>query len=121
MAESVGLMHATPIGETAARVRVTTHKLYELESQRLTSEIDAYLTKGEIRSVLLDLSDVEYISSAGLGALITIGKKVSEHGGRYALANVSSETLKVIKLTRLDKLLKIVKDDAKGEKYVTQR
>jgi len=118
MSDAVGLMHTTELGSGAARVRVTTHKLYEMESHRLTSEIEAYLTKGVVRSVLLDLKDVEYISSAGLGALITIGKKVEEHGGRYALANVSDETLKVIKLTRLDKRLKIVKDDSKGEKFV---
>lgn len=120
MPESAGLIHATELGESAARVRITTHKLHEYESQRLSSEVDAYLENSGTASVLLDLEEVEFISSAGLGVLITIGKKVDAKGGRYALTNVSDEVLKVLKLTRLDRHLKIMKDDAKGVKFVTK-
>jgi anti-sigma B factor antagonist len=59
------------------------------------------------RKVLIDFRHVEYLSSAFLGTLITLNKKIHEAGGQLALSNLDPQLQEVFQLTRLDKLLKI--------------
>lgn len=59
-------------------------------------------------SLLLDLGEVRYVSSAGLGALIAFHRKVRAAGGRFALANTTHAVREVLTLTRLDKLLDVL-------------
>lgn len=57
--------------------------------------------------IVLDFANVEYLSSAALGKLITMDKKVKSIGGKLRLCNIRSDILEVFKITRLDKLFTI--------------
>ena len=59
------------------------------------------------KKILLDFSNVEYLSSAALGKLITMHKKVQAAKGKLRLCNIRAEILPVFTLTRLDKVLDI--------------
>jgi anti-sigma B factor antagonist len=59
------------------------------------------------RNLLLDFRKVEYLSSAVLGTLITLNKKVNAAGGRLELHNVSRQFYEVFQCTKLDKLFKV--------------
>src|SRR5262245_65958006 len=54
--------------------------------------------------IILDFTNVEYLSSAALGKLITMDKKVKASGGKLRLCSIRSDILEVFKITRLDKL-----------------
>lgn len=56
------------------------------------------------KSLVLDLKDLEYISSAGLRQLVAAHKKVS---GNLLLRNVRPEILDVLKMAGFDKRLHI--------------
>ncbi len=60
--------------------------------------------------IILDFSLVEYLSSAALGKLITMNKKVESAGGVCALCNIQKDILDVFKITRLDKVLTLCGD-----------
>lgn len=57
--------------------------------------------------LLLDFRNVEHLSSAALGMLITLNKQLSERQGRLVLANIHPQIYEVFKITRLNKLFNI--------------
>jgi len=64
--------------------------------------------------LLLDFSNVEYLSSAALGKLIMLDKKVKAAKGALRLAGIRREILEVFRITKLDKLFKIYDNKAKA-------
>lgn len=61
--------------------------------------------------LLLNFSNVEYLSSAALGKLITLNKKVQGVSGRLALCNIDPQIYEVFKITNLDKLFQIFEEE----------
>ena len=57
--------------------------------------------------MVLDLSEVMLLASAGLGALLTINKACKAGGGSLAIFGTSDEIVGVLKITKLDKVLQI--------------
>lgn len=57
--------------------------------------------------LLLDFRNVEHLSSAALGMLITLNKQIGERQGRLVLANIHPQIYEVFKITRLNKLFNI--------------
>ncbi len=58
--------------------------------------------------MVLDLSVVEYMSSAGLGRLVACLKKARAGGGDLVLARVRSEIHELLDLMKLTQIFKIV-------------
>ena len=63
------------------------------------------------RKVLLNFGNVEFLSSAALGKLIALHKKLQAVGGRLILCNIDPEIYEVFEITRLDKFFNIRKED----------
>jgi anti-sigma B factor antagonist len=63
------------------------------------------------RKLLLNFGNVEYLSSAALGKLITLNKKLQAAGGRLILANIDPQIHEVFEITKLDKFFNIQKDE----------
>ena len=61
--------------------------------------------------LLLNFSNVEYLSSSALGKFITLNKKVSKAGGRLILCNIAPQIHEVFEITKLDKLFNIQKEE----------
>jgi len=71
------------------------------------------LVEDENRSkLLLNFSTVEFLSSAALGKLITLDKKVKAHGGKLKFSNIRPEIYEVFAITKLNKLFDIKEDEA---------
>lgn len=62
------------------------------------------------RKVLLNFGNVEYLSSAALGKLITLNKKLQSAGGRLILCNIDPQIYEVFEITKLHKLFNIHKE-----------
>src|SRR5881394_3105649 len=60
------------------------------------------------KKLLLNFGNVEYLSSAALGKLITLNKKVNAVGGKLILCNIDPE---VYEVTKLNKLFNIQKEE----------
>jgi anti-sigma B factor antagonist len=56
---------------------------------------------------MIDFSNVEYLSSAVLGKLVAIHKKVQEGKGQLKLACIKPAIKEVFKITKLDKVFDI--------------
>lgn len=57
--------------------------------------------------ILLDLSDVDFLDSSGLGLLVTAHRKASEHGWAFGVASAGSAVTRVFELTRTTRMLNI--------------
>lgn len=65
---------------------------------------------GEGVRVLVDLSEVDYISSIGVHMLITSANSVDSRGGKLALLNPQPTVLDVLDLTGILQLIPIYSD-----------
>ena len=63
------------------------------------------------KRLLLNFGNVEYMSSAALGKLITLNKKVQASGGKLVLCNIDPQIREVFEITKLDKLFLICGDE----------
>ena len=66
------------------------------------------------KKLLLNFVNVEYMSSAALGKLITLNKKIQGVGGRLVLCNIDPQIREVFEITRLDRLFVIRADEQEG-------
>lgn len=66
------------------------------------------LEQGE-RKLLVDFSNTGYIDSSGLGALVSLSKKIRESGGELKLAGLNEDLMTLFELTKLDTLFTIVR------------
>ena len=65
------------------------------------------------RRVLMDLTQVGFIDSTGLGALVTCLKLLGKHG-ELALCGLSDPVLSLIRLTRMDRVFHTYPSRAEG-------
>ncbi len=91
-------------------------RLNMVAAPRLRSAIDRMLEDGSTRLVL-DLADVSFMDSSGLGAVITGLKRARQAGGDLRLAAAGEQVQTVMRLTNLDRVLRphaTVQDAANG-------
>ena len=55
----------------------------------------------------VDLSAVDSLSSAGLGLLVSLHRRLVRSQGRLVVANAADHVLELLQLTRLDTLLDV--------------
>ncbi len=74
--------------------------------QELKTMVQDGLDRGE-RKFLIDCSQTAYIDSSGLGALVTLSKKVREVQGELRMAGLNEDLRALFELTKLDSLFPI--------------
>jgi anti-sigma B factor antagonist len=78
-------------------------------SPALAARFHEEITAGRVKLVG-DLAGVEYMSSAGLRALLETVKEARQHGGDLRLAAVRPDVLRVLDLSGFTKILKLYDD-----------
>ncbi len=89
--------------------------IIQLES---VTDFDLSALEGDLRTaatahswkLAVDMSRVMLLGSAGLGLLLNIRKEATNHKGKFVLFGLSPELMGVMKATKLNTLLTIVKD-----------
>lgn len=75
--------------------------------QELKNLVHEALDRGGRRFVI-DCTRTGYIDSSGLGALVSMSRKVRETGGELRLAGLNEDLRALFELTKLDTLFRIV-------------
>src|SRR5215475_29688 len=107
-------LEVEPIGDVTVVNFVDRKILDEQNIQVIGEQLFSLVDEEGARKVLLNFSNVEYLSSAALGKLITLNKKLQGVGGRLILCNIHPQIYEVFEITRLNKLLNIRKDEQEG-------
>jgi anti-sigma B factor antagonist len=74
--------------------------------QELKDLVQAALDRGD-RRMLIDFSRTGYIDSSGLGALVSLSKRIREAGGELRLSGLNEDLRSLFELTKLDTLFAI--------------
>ena len=97
--------------ENATIVTFTDEKiLEEKDIQALQESVMSVIEQAERINLILAFGNVRFLSSAVLGLLIRISKKVYEHDGQLRLCNISPKIYEIFKITRLTKIFDIYED-----------
>ena len=89
-------------------VRFRDHKIVEdINIQQLGLELFRLVEVDNRDKLLLNFSAVDFLSSAALGKLITLDKKMKAHGGTLKLSNIRPEIYEVFTITKLTRLFDI--------------
>jgi|CXWL01.1.fsa_nt_gi anti-sigma B factor antagonist len=81
--------------------------LDEMCIHEIQEELAALVSKQQGGNLLLSFRNVDHLSSAALGMLITLKKKVEENQGQLKLSDINPQIFEVFRITRLNKLFDI--------------
>jgi len=80
-------------------------------SNQLKEEIKNLLSKKEkIKKIILDLSQVFHLDSAGVGVIISLFRFIRKKGGSLVAVNLNEQVRKVFKITKMEKIIPIVEN-----------
>ncbi len=81
--------------------------LEELSIQEIGDELQRIVAAEPGIRMLLNFQNVDHLSSAALGMLINLNKKVKEQSGALRLSDINRQIFEVFKITRLNRVFDI--------------
>jgi len=81
--------------------------LDEANIEQIGREIEQCIDASPKPQLVIDFSNVEHLSSAALGKLITLNSRVRSRGGGLRLAQIDPQIYEVFTITKLDQLFEI--------------
>jgi len=96
----------------ATIVTFTDEKILEEKDIKALQESIMYVIESASGGInlILDFGNVRFLSSAVLGLLIRVSKRIYEHDGKLRLCNINPKIYEIFKITRLTKTFDIYKD-----------
>jgi anti-sigma B factor antagonist len=70
--------------------------------------VNAMIDELDRPQLLLDFGNVDHLSSAALGMLINANIRIKQKNGEFRLCDIKPQILEVFKITKLDKLFRIL-------------
>ena len=80
---------------------------YPFDPQAIPTDLNDIINDGFARgktNVILDMGNIPWINSKGLGTLVMLYHAVKGHGGTLVLARPVPEVLKLMETTQMDKI-----------------
>lgn len=81
--------------------------LDEEQIKELREAIEAVIEKNGDKKLILNFVNVKFMTSAVLGLLVRVHKKVIERSGKLQLSNLDSNLRRVFEITQLTKIFDI--------------
>ncbi|MFW6044447.1 MAG: anti-sigma factor antagonist [Planctomycetota bacterium] len=100
---------------------LTSRILDQSNVQQLGEEFDALVKDDRLDKIVLDFNNVHYMSSAVMGKLVGLHKKVQEADGELRLCNISQEILEIFEIMRFDDLFEICEDENEAASELMER
>jgi anti-sigma B factor antagonist len=72
------------------------------------------LTSSGNKKILLNLGDVSFIDSSGIGEMVSGFTTVSNHGGQLKLLNLTKRVKDLLQITKLYTVFEVFDDEASG-------
>lgn len=88
-------------------------RLDAASSPQLEKKINSIIDGGHFKMVL-NFSDVEYLSSAGMRLLLAISKKLQNLEGKVVACSLHDEVMDVIKMAGFNQVIEFYPDEAES-------
>src|SRR5436189_6313585 len=99
-------MNHTVVQESDRAVLRVRGELDALSCPELRPVLDALVDEKK-QAVTVDLSELRLIDSSGVGALVSLYKRVRANGGEVRFVGVTAQPLVIFKLLRLDRAFEL--------------
>jgi len=104
---------STEIREKIAIVKSHVEKLDALHAPELKGELVRIAKEGTVH-MILDLSESRYCDSSGLSAVLIGNRLCRDAEGSFVLTGLQPSVEKLVQISQLDKVLKIVPTASEG-------
>jgi anti-sigma B factor antagonist len=81
--------------------------LYVEDAAGLREKFLEYINKGH-NNFVLNLSEVDYIDSSGLGMLVAVQKRAVQNRGKVSIFGLKGTVKELFEMTRLDKIFDVL-------------
>ncbi len=88
--------------------RLDAHSIDDFKS-KLSNHI-----KNNERAIVLDISEIDFIDSSGLGAIVSI-LKIMKGNGDIVICGASDTVMRMFKLTRMNKIFNMFENEKQAE------
>ena len=82
-------------------------------SAQLKDKVQQNLEEGH-KNILLDMSQVDFINSSGLGTLVSTLKVVRTHAGRIVLSSLAPYVQEIFEITQLSHIFEIFESESEA-------
>ena len=73
--------------------------------------LDALSAEYGDKSVLLNMTGISYMNSAGIGIIVDAFKKFREKGGRLSMCNLTADIFRLFEVTKLNRFIQIFENE----------
>jgi anti-anti-sigma factor len=87
------------------------HILDSVTIERMAARLKGMIDAAPEGRFLFDFEQVAYLSSSALGMLIGVQRRVVQRRAQMKLAGINAEVMEVFRITKLDTVFDIYKDD----------
>lgn len=76
------------------------------DARKLGETFETLLERGDI-DLVLDLTGVNYVTSAGLGHIVSVAAVLRRRGGNLGVSGLKGDVRKAFEVTRIDKVVEV--------------
>lgn len=102
----------------AVVAKILREKISDPESGPIQTELVKAGPAAQWR-LAIDMSEVRFLTSAGIGLLVSVHKACVAGKGVMAIFGLDEQIMKVMQVTRIDKVFRILPDEAAALKVVS--
>ena len=95
------------INKEVLKIKLCHNHLDASVTTDLKNELLAYVDEHKLYQVMLDLNEVEFIDSSGLGTLLAVMRELVTKNGTLKLASLTSPVRTMVELVRLHRIMEI--------------
>ncbi|MGI8935382.1 STAS domain-containing protein [Leptolyngbya sp. BC1307] len=92
--------------DTTVQVLVPSGILDSTQAEEVRAQVDSALSTGA-KTLLMDLKDITFIDSSGLGVLVSVLKKVRSQGCEMVVCAINPQVKMLFELTSMDRVFEI--------------
>ena len=85
-----------------------TGELDHCSAQSIRRELDALIAEPGVKTLVLDLQDMPFMDSSGIGVILGRYRTLRERGGGVAVKNMNPQVKKVFLLSGMDQVIQIM-------------
>jgi len=106
-----GLLKVTKQNNIAVVSFRTSRILDQSNVQQLGEELDEVVDKHKLTKIVINFHNIHYMSSAVMGKLVSLHKKVKGAGGQLKLCNILPNIYEIFEIMRFNKLFDICESE----------
>ena len=99
-------------------LRLTGDLIGSPDTDQLLASVNTHLGE-ELNQCAVDLSEIRYINSTGIGILVSLLTKFRSRGGELILINPADHPKKMLALTKLNNIFTVAATEAEARQQLT--